>query len=144
MDDDPYRLQRFVDAQDRAGSFDAALAQLRAGRKTGHWIWFVFPQIAGLGRSETSRHYAISGLEEAVAYLAHATLGPRLITCARTLSTLPGGDAGKVLGLLDAMKLQSSMTLFAHAAAEDDRPVFRAVLQQYFDAAEDPATVRRL
>jgi uncharacterized protein (DUF1810 family) len=142
MDDDPHRLQRFMDAQDRTGSFDAALAQLRAGRKSGHWIWYVFPQITGLGLSETSRYYAITSLEEAISYLAHPTLGPRLIACAQALTALPGHDARQILGPVDAMKLRSSMTLFARAAPHE--PAFRAVLEQYFDGAADPATERRL
>ena len=133
-------LQRFVDAQ--SGTYDRALAELRAGRKTGHWMWFVFPQVAGLGRSATARHYAIADLAEARAHLAHPVLGPRLVECARALTELPGSDPVAVLGPVDAVKLRSSMTLFAHAAP--DEPVFRAVLEQYFGGVEDDATTSRL
>ncbi len=140
MSDDPHRLSRFVEAQ--AGTYDQALAELRAGRKTGHWMWFVFPQVAGLGRSPTAQHYAVSGLDEARAYLAHPVLGPRLVESARALLDLPGDDAVAVLGPVDAVKLRSSMTLFAHA--DPTQPVFRAVLERYFRAAEDEATTSRL
>ncbi|SFO42875.1 Uncharacterized protein, DUF1810 family [Geodermatophilus obscurus] len=133
-------LSRFVDAQ--AGTYERALAELRAGRKTGHWMWFVFPQVAGLGRSPTAQHYAISGLDEARAYLAHPVLGPRLVECAQALLDLPGDDATAVLGPVDAMKLRSSVTLFAHA--DPARPQFRAVLERYFDGREDEATTSRL
>jgi uncharacterized protein (DUF1810 family) len=108
-------------------------------------MWFVFPQVAGLGRSETARFYALAGLGEARAYLAHPTLGPRLVECADTLTGLPTTDPVSVLGTIDAMKLKSSMTLFAHAAETDeDRTAFRAVLDRYFGGSEDPETVRRL
>lgn len=133
-------LSRFVDAQ--AGTYERALAELRAGRKTGHWMWFVLPQVAGLGRSPTAQHYAISGLDEARAYLAHPVLGPRLVECARALLELPGSDATAVLGPVDAMKLRSSMTLFAHA--DPAEPAFRAVLDRYFGGQEDDATTARL
>ena len=140
MSGDPFDLQRFVDAQE-GGTYDGALAELRAGHKRGHWIWFVLPQIAGLGRSETSRYYALSGLDEARAYLAHPVLGPRLVECARALLELPGSDPVAVLGPVDAQKLQSSMTLFARAG---DEPVFAEVLDRYFAGAEDDATLDRL
>ncbi len=133
-------LQRFVDAQ--SGTYDRVLAELRAGRKSSHWMWFVFPQVAGLGRSATAQHYAISGLDEARAYLAHPVLGPRLVESAQALTELPGSDPVQVLGPVDAVKLRSSMTLFAHAAP--DEPVFRAVLDRYFGGAEDDATTSRL
>ena len=133
-------LSRFVDAQ--AGTYSQALAELRAGRKTGHWVWFVLPQVAGLGRSPTAQHYAISGLDEARAYLAHPVLGARLVECAQALLDLPGSDAAAVLGPVDAMKLRSSMTLFAHA--DPAQPVFRAVLERYFAGQEDEATTSRL
>jgi len=142
---DAFRLQRFVDAQDGGGTYDAALRELRAGRKRSHWMWFVFPQIAGLGRSATAQHYAISGLDEARAYLAHPVLGPRLVECAAALTALDGTDPVTVLGGVDAQKLRSSMTLFARAAATaEQREVFTAVLDQYFDGQEDPETVRLL
>ncbi len=133
-------LSRFVEAQD--GTYGQALAELRAGRKTGHWMWFVFPQVAGLGRSPTAQHYAISGLDEARAYLAHPVLGGRLVECAQALLDLPGSDAAAVLGPVDAMKLRSSMTLFARA--DPAQPVFRAVLERYFAGQEDEATTSRL
>jgi uncharacterized protein (DUF1810 family) len=135
-------LQRFVDAQDDGGTYRSALAELRAGQKRSHWMWFVFPQIAGLGRSATAQHYAISGLDEARAYLAHPVLGPRLRACAGVLTELGTGDAAAVFGGIDAQKLRSSMTLFA--AATPDEPVFTRVLEQYFDGRPDPATLARL
>lgn len=142
MTDDPHRLQRFVDAQNQADTYERALSELRAGRKTGHWMWFVFPQIAGLGHSPTAMTYAISSLEEARAYLAHPLLGARLRECTRALTELDGASAVDVLGTVDAMKLRSSMTLFARAAP--DEPLFRQVLDRYFVGAADEATERRL
>src|SRR3984957_17395852 len=109
--DDPYRLQRFVDAQDRGGTYDSAVAELRAGRKRSHWMWFVFPQIAGLGRSPTAQAYAISSLGEAQAYLAHPVLGPRLTESSRIVADLRGRTAEEVFGGIDSLKLCSSMTL---------------------------------
>jgi uncharacterized protein (DUF1810 family) len=105
-------------------------------------MWLVFPQIAGLGRSATAQHYALPGLDEARAYLAHPVLGPRLLECARALTGLAGTDAARVFGSIDAQKLRSSMTLFARAAP--DEPLFRQVLDQYFGGAEDDATTSRL
>jgi uncharacterized protein (DUF1810 family) len=134
-----FDLERFVTAQ--RGTYDSALAELRAGRKRGHWMWFVFPQIAGLGFSSTAQHYAISGLDEARAYLAHPVLGPRLVEAARALLGLPGADPVAVLGSVDALKLRSSMTLFAQAS---DEPVFRQVLDKFYDGSEDDATLTRL
>ena len=139
---DPFQLQRFVDAQDDGGTYRSAFAELRAGRKRSHWMWFVFPQVAGLGSSPMARHYAVSGLAEARAYLAHPVLGPRLVESARALTELDGSDPAAVLGSTDAMKLRSSMTLFA--AAGPDEPVFTAVLDQYFGGAHDTATTSRL
>ncbi|MDR6864646.1 DUF1810 domain-containing protein [Phycicoccus sp. 3266] len=138
-------LDRFVSAQDEGGTYSTALAELRAGSKRSHWMWFVFPQVAGLGSSPMARQYAISGVEEARAYLAHPVLGPRLLDCAQALLDLGGSDPQAVLGGIDAVKLRSSMTLFAHAAEHDeDRAVFRAVLSQYYGGEEDPATIVRL
>ena len=142
MSDDPHNLQRFVEAQDRGGTYGRALAELRAGRKTSHWMWFVFPQIAGLGRSPTARTYAIASLEEARSYLAHPVLGPRLRESAAALLELDGGSAREVLGEVDAVKLRSSMTLFARAGP--GQPVFAQVLQKYFDGRADEATERML
>jgi uncharacterized protein (DUF1810 family) len=139
---DPFDLQRFVDAQDAGGTYDTALAELRAGHKRSHWMWFVFPQVAGLGRSAMAQRYAISGAAAARAYLAHPVLGPRLVTCARALAALDTGDAGAVLGGIDAQKLQSSMTLFA--AVAPDEPVFAEVLDQFFAGTPDPGTTSRL
>ncbi|GAB3198208.1 DUF1810 domain-containing protein [Geodermatophilus arenarius] len=138
--DDPYRLARFVEAQ--TDTYAQALTELRTGHKTSHWMWFVFPQVAGLGRSATAQRFAISGLDEARAYLAHPVLGPRLVESAQALTELPGSDAAAVLGPVDAVKLRSSMTLFAHA--DPGQPVFRAVLEQYFGGEEDDATTSRL
>lgn len=137
-----FDLQRFVDAQDAGGTYGRALAELVAGAKRGHWMWFVFPQIAGLGHSSTSRRYAISGLDEARAYLAHPVLGGRLRESAQALLDLPGSDAVAVLGGIDAQKLRSSMTLFARA--DPAEPVFGAVLAKYFAGREDEATTSRL
>jgi uncharacterized protein (DUF1810 family) len=137
---DEHDLRRFVTAQE--GVYESALSELRAGRKTSHWMWFVFPQIAGLGRSATAQRYAIASLEEAEAYLAHPVLGPRLLECARTLTQLSGLSAEQIFGSVDAQKLKSSMTLFACAAP--DQPLFRDVLARYFDGAEDQETLRRI
>ena len=140
--DDPYDLARFVSAQDIGGTYKHAAAELRSGRKTSHWMWFVFPQIAGLGFSPTSRRYAITSLAEARAYLAHRVLGPRLIESAAIVSGLSGLTAEQIFGGIDAQKLRSSMTLFMHA--DPDEPVFRRVLDQYFDGMPDPATEQRI
>jgi uncharacterized protein (DUF1810 family) len=141
-------LARFVTAQEDGGTYAAALAELRSGRKRTHWMWFVFPQLRGLGRSSTAQHYGITGDDEARDYLSHTVLGPRLAECAGALLDLPGDDPVAVLGDIDARKLRSSMTLFARAAraadAEDDRAVFVAVLDRYFGGVEDEETVRLL
>ncbi|CCH89632.1 conserved hypothetical protein [Modestobacter italicus] len=138
---DPFDLQRFVDAQDAGGTYRQALAELRAGAKRSHWMWFVLPQVAGLGRSATAQRYAISGAAEARAYLAHPVLGPRLLESARALTGLDTTDPVRVLGSVDAQKLQSSMTLFA---AVSDDPVFTQVLDQYFSGARDDGTTSLL
>ena len=142
MPDDPYDLERFVEAQDARATYATAVAELRAGRKASHWMWFVFPQIAGLGVTEMSRRYAISSLAEARLYLAHPILGERLEECARILTELDGGSAQDILGPVDAMKLRSSMTLFARAAPESQ--LFRDVLDRYFGGIGDEATDARL
>jgi uncharacterized protein (DUF1810 family) len=134
---DPFRLQRFVDAQDRGGTYDRALEELRGGRKTSHWMWFVFPQIAGLGRSPTAREYAIGSLGEARAYLAHPVLGGRLREASRAVLQHAGSSAEQILGGIDAVKLRSSMTLFLRAGGED---LFQEVLAAFFDGEPDPAT----
>lgn len=134
---DPFDLERFVRAQ--ADAYDDALAELRAGRKESHWIWFIFPQMLGLGRSPTSRFYAISGLAEAQAYLAHPILGPRLLACVdAVLATAPGVAAEDIFGELDARKVQSSMTLFARAAPDGER--FPAMLERFHGGEPDAAT----
>ena len=140
--DDPFDLERFVAAQDERGVYDAALAELRRGQKTSHWMWFVFPQIDGLGWSVRSRKYAIASMAEAAAYLRHPVLGPRLIECTEVVAQTRGRTAEEIFGGIDAQKLHSSMTLFLHAAP--DEPVFRAVLDRYFDGTTDPATDERL
>ena len=143
MSEDRYRLQRFVDAQEDAAIYARALGELRAGEKRGHWIWFVFPQIAGLGFSPISQAYAIGSLEEARAYLAHPVLGPRLHECAAALLTTdPSLSAERILGGIDALKLRSSMTLFTRAAPDDE--LFPAVLERFYEGAPDPETDRRL
>jgi uncharacterized protein (DUF1810 family) len=139
---DRFDLGRFVDAQDQGGTYAAALAELRAGRKTSHWMWFVFPQIAGLGQSPISRRFAIASLDEARAYLSDPVLGPRLIECATTLTELATENPEQIFGGIDALKLRSSMTLFARA--DPDTPVFAQVLDQYFDGEADAATIRLL
>jgi uncharacterized protein (DUF1810 family) len=138
--EDPYQLERFVTAQ--RGSYDDAIAELRRGRKTGHWIWYVFPQIAGLGRSPTSQRYAIGSLDEARAYLQHPVLGPRLIEAASAVLGNTESTAEQIFGELDAMKLRSSMTLFQRA--EPDEPVFGRVLDRFFEGIPDAETMRRL
>jgi uncharacterized protein (DUF1810 family) len=139
---DPYDLQRFVAAQDSGGTYQRAAAELRNGRKASHWMWFIFPQIAGLGYSPAAQTYAISGLEEARAYLAHPVLGARLIECAAIVAGLSGRTAEQIFGEVDALKLRSSMTLFMHAAPGE--PVFRQILDQYFSGLADSATEQRI
>ena len=131
-------LERFVRAQDGGGTYATALAELRRGRKVSHWMWFVFPQLAGLGRSSTARYYALESLAEAQSYLAHPVLGARLVEAARAVADLRGVSAEEVFGGIDAVKLRSSMTLFARAAPAE--PVFVEVLDRYFDGVPDPAT----
>ncbi|MGY1690414.1 DUF1810 domain-containing protein [Geodermatophilus sp. SYSU D01105] len=138
---DPFDLDRFVQAQ-AGGTYEQALAELRAGAKRSHWMWFVFPQVAGLGRSPAAQHYAISGLPEAQAYLDHPVLGPRLVECAQALLDLGTTDAVRVLGPVDALKLRSSMTLFARA--EPEAAVFGEVLERFFGGQPDEATLTRL
>ena len=129
-------LDRFVAAQE--GVYPGALAELRAGRKTGHWIWFVFPQVAGLGRSAMSQQYAIASLDEARAYLTHPILGPRLRECAGAVLATTSRSAEEILGGIDAVKLRSSMTLF-HRAAPDEA-LFVDVLDRFFDGQVDVMT----
>ena len=140
--DDPYGLERFVAAQDAHGTYERAVKELRAGMKLGHWMWFVFPQIAGLGFSAMSQRYAIGSLDEARAYVAHPVLGPRLVECARILTATDNLTATDIFGGIDAMKLRSCMTLFAIAAPE--QPAFSDVLDRYFNGEPDEATIERL
>ena len=138
---DPFDLERFVRAQN-GGVYEQALRELRAGDKRSHWMWFVFPQVGGLGRSPMAQRYAVSGLAEAHAYLAHPVLGPRLVEASQALLELSGRDPVRVLGSTDALKLRSSMTLF-ETAAPDER-VFGEVLERYFGGERDEATATRL
>ena len=140
--DDPFDLQRFVAAQDEGGTFDRALEELGRGRKETHWMWFVFPQLAGLGQSSTSRRFALSGPDEARAYLAHPVLGPRLRDAAVAAAAVVDLDADAVFGRVDGLKLRSSMTLFRRIAP--DEAVFRDVLDRYFAGRTDPETDRLL
>jgi uncharacterized protein (DUF1810 family) len=137
-----FSLGRFTSAQDEGGTYERASAELRAGRKQTHWMWFIFPQLSGLGASAMASRYAISSLAEAKAYLEDPVLGARLIECARILTDLRGRSAEDIFGATDAMKLRSSMTLFARAAPAN--AVFRKVLVDYFDGATDASTDRRL
>jgi len=127
-----------VEAQDAGGAYEQALAELRAGRKVGHWMWFVFPQLTGLGRSPTSRRFAIASLAEARAYLEHPLLGARLGRCAEVLERLQGVRAEEIFGALDAQKLRSSMTLFMRARPSET--LFAAVIGRYFGGEPDAAT----
>ena len=138
--DDPHALARFVEAQ--RDSYAQALSELRAGAKRSHWMWFVFPQVAGLGHSPMARRYAIASLDEARAYLAHPVLGERLRACTDAVNAVAGRTANQVFGAPDDMKFRSSMTLFARADPADAR--FRAALARYYGGAEDPRTVERL
>ncbi len=135
-----YDLDRFVEAQ--AGCYEQVTSELRAGRKRSHWMWFIFPQIAGLGHSEIAKRYAISSLAEATAYLEHPVLGTRLRECTRLVVDVDGRSIDQILGYPDDLKFRSSMTLFARAGA--DEGVFREALEKYFDGVEDPLTLERL
>lgn len=137
---DPFDLKRFVDAQGPA--YRSVVNELRAGRKHGHWMWFIFPQLRGLGRSTLADRFGISGLEEAGAYLRHEVLGPRLHECAQLVVAVPGRTISDIMGSPDDVKLGSSMTLFARAT--DDNEDFVAVLTKYYGGGEDPLTVARL
>ena len=138
--EDPHDLQRFVDAQ--APVYEQVCAELRAGRKASHCMWFVFPQIEGLGGSAMAQRYAIASRAQARAYLAHPLLGPRLRECTRLVNAVQGRSIEQIFGYPDQMKFRSSMTLFADAA--DDKQVFEAALQKYFGGKPDPLTLERL
>jgi uncharacterized protein (DUF1810 family) len=135
-----FDLQRFVDAQ--APVYGRVCGELRNGRKQSHWMWFIFPQIAGLGHSPMAQRYAISSLAEAKAYLEHPILGPRLRECTRLVLSVEGRSAREILGAPDDMKFRSCLTLFAHAAPEE--PLFHDALRKYFCGAFDPLTVEKL
>jgi uncharacterized protein (DUF1810 family) len=137
---DPFNLDRFVEAQ--AALYSQALAEIRAGRKRSHWMWFIFPQLGGLGSSPTSQRYAIKGRAEAEAYLAHPVLGVRLLECAEALLALRTGSASEVFGHPDDLKLRSSMTLFA--SISEPRSGFERVLDRFFGGERDALTVRLL
>ena len=133
---DPFHLSRFVQAQERI--YDRALAEIRGGQKRSHWMWFVFPQCAGLGYSAMSQEYAIKSIAEARADLNHPVLGPRLVECAQGVLGVEGRTASQIFGSPDDMKLRSSATLFAHVAGPGN--IFEQVLQKYFDSRPDPKT----
>lgn len=137
---DPYNLQRFVDAQ--GSVFDRVLLELRNGVKSGHWMWYIFPQIKGLGYSQMSTKYAISSKKEAEAYLQHPILGPRLRECTRLVLTIEGRSIEEIFGWIDALKFRSSITLFAQASSEEQ--IFKDALQKYFGGEFDPLTLERL
>jgi uncharacterized protein (DUF1810 family) len=137
---DPFNLQRFLDAQ--ASVYEQVRQELKIGRKESHWMWFIFPQIAGLGQSPMSIRFAIASLDEAKAYLAHSVLGARLRECARLTLDVEGKIARDIFGSIDALKFRSSTTLFARAAPEDE--AFQRCLDKYFAGAPDPATLARL
>jgi len=138
--DDPYDLQRFVDAQEPV--LEQARAELRDGAKKSHWMWFIFPQIRGLGHSDTARRFAISSRQEAEAYLRHPTLGPRLRECSRLATLVQGRSALQIFGPTDELKFRSCMTLFAQVTA--DNAVFAAALRKYFGGEPDPLTLDML
>jgi uncharacterized protein (DUF1810 family) len=137
---DPYNLQRFVDAQ--RSVYETVCAELRAGRKRSHWMWFIFPQIEGLGSSEMAHRFAISSLKEAKAYLEHPVLGARLRECSRLVADVDGRSVEEVFGYPDDMKFRSSMTLFGQATPDND--VFVECLRKYFEGEADPSTLARL
>ena len=137
---DPYDLARFVEAQE--GDYNQALAEIRSGEKRTHWMWYIFPQLAGLGSSSTAMRYAISGLEEAKAYLSHPVLGPRLLACAEAAVGVVGKSAHEIFGSPDDMKLRSCATLFAQVSAEGS--VFHRVLDRFFDGKPDQRTLELL
>jgi uncharacterized protein (DUF1810 family) len=139
-EDDPFDLSRFVEAQEQ--DYPRALGEIRDGRKRSHWMWYVFPQYAGLGRSPTSQHFAIKSVEEARAYLAHPVLGPRLAECAEAADAVRGRSAADIFGSPDDAKLRSSATLFAHVSPAGS--VFHRLLDKYLDGRPDGATIRLL
>lgn len=137
---DPHNLYRFVEAQDRV--FERVLSELKSGFKRSHWMWFIFPQIRGLGSSPTAQIYAISSLDEAKAYLQHPVLGARLRECVRLVNAVAGRTCHEIFGSPDDLKFHSSMTLFA--LADPEEPLFAAALQKYCGGTYDPATTSRI
>lgn len=140
--DDPHNLQRFVAAQ--APVIDQVLRELRTGRKSSHWMWFIFPQLRGLGRSSMAEKYAIASREEAEAYLRHEVLSPRLRECVRLVNLVEGKSISEILGYPDDLKFHSSMTLFASVASESDGRIFSDALHKYFAGERDPLTLEQL
>ena len=140
MAHDPFDLTRFLDAQ--RGDYERATAELARGRKLTHWMWYVLPQLRGLGRSPMAQRYGIASLDEAAAYLAHPVLGPRLIACVEAMTALPETSAERVLGAIDAVKLRSCLTLFL--AVEPGNAALRAALHKYYGGREDEATLALL
>ncbi len=138
--EDPWNLARFVSAQE--GVYARALAELRGGEKQSHWMWFIFPQLVGLGSSSTAQRYGIRGLAEAKAYLDHPILGPRLVECMQTILTIPDRSAFEIFGSPDDLKLRSCATLFAELSS--GRSIFTEVLERFFEATPDPLTLQRL
>jgi uncharacterized protein (DUF1810 family) len=136
--DDPHNLQRFVDAQ--ASCFAQVRSELSAGKKRSHWMWFVFPQLQGLGSSAMAQHYAISGIEEAKAYLAHPLLGDRLRDCTSLVNAIPGRTVEDIFGYPDDLKFRSCVTLFAQASHPESQ-VFQEALKKYFNGIPDKATM---
>ena len=137
---DPHCLQRFIDAQTPV--YAQVIAELARGRKSSHWMWFVFPQLAGLGRSEMARHYGIAGRDEAIAYWQHPVLGPRLAECTGLVLAVDGKTALQILGAPDDLKFRSSMTLFEQVAPTEPR--FVQALEKYFDGEHDSKTLALL
>jgi uncharacterized protein (DUF1810 family) len=137
---DPFNLSRFIEAQE--GVYYSVLDELERGNKTGHWIWYIFPQIAGLGHSRMSRRYSISSIDEARAFAKHPILGPRLIECIELVTAVEGKSAEQIFGYIDALKFRSCVTLFD--VASDDSRTFQQALDQYYDGVPDPMTIRVL
>lgn len=140
VEDDPYDLNRFIEAQEV--NYDDAISELRAGRKRTHWMWYVFPQIAGLGNSAMSYRYGIRSEDEARAYLAHPVLGPRLVECAEAVLAIDNRSAHDIFGSPDDLKLKSSATLFAHVSPPGS--VFERILDRYYSSERDPRTLALL
>ena len=138
--DDLFNLERFVEAQ--RAEYPQVLVELRAGRKRSHWIWFIFPQLKGLGRSPASEHYGVASLDEARAYLSHPVLGPRLEECTRLVNQIEGSTVDQIFGFPDNLKFRSSMTLFSRAAP--DNPIYVAALDKCFAGEADPRTIELL